>query len=373
MRANTGLYLSRLDHVRAAAAFLVYAWHFLHAKVPYENVPDFFLLSLLEEGHIGVALFMTLSGYLFAKIINGRAIVLKNFYWNRALRLVPLLAVMMVYWAVRGHLTLQGFFLGLLSFPTWPPGTWSIVVEFHFYAIFPVLLALQTKNRVLPLFAVLALSIGVRFLLWQTMGEVQWLSYWTIVGCIDMFVFGMLWHELSKTELVQNHPAKLFWVSLGSLAIFWHAFNTAGGFFSFGTYPSTTPIWIVIPSIQGLCLGAIIVGYERMAFSMPRILDAALAKVGEVSYSIYLIHCAVFLSVAKQLGLLGFDLTNFTTALMLTIATFPLMVLVSIVSYEVIEKPFLRFRTPYIKKSKEPNEWFEWPWLSNAWANVRPR
>nr|MCH9765593.1 acyltransferase family protein [Alphaproteobacteria bacterium] len=139
MRSNTGLYVSRLDHMRAFAAFLVYAWHYIHVNTPFETVPSVFLTSLLEEGHAGVGLFMTLSGYLFAKIINGRAIDLSAFYRNRILRLVPLLVVVFAYWAVRGHLTVQGFFMGLVSAPGWPHGTWSIVVEFHFYALFPLL------------------------------------------------------------------------------------------------------------------------------------------------------------------------------------------------------------------------------------------
>jgi peptidoglycan/LPS O-acetylase OafA/YrhL len=75
MRSSSGAHYIALDHIRALAAFLVVTWHFLHTFIPYEYVPPVFLLSLLDEGHTGVALFMTFSGYLFAKLLEGRPII----------------------------------------------------------------------------------------------------------------------------------------------------------------------------------------------------------------------------------------------------------------------------------------------------------
>ena len=100
MRSSSGEHFIALDHVRALAAFMVFAWHFTHAEngypVPFEYVPALFPFSLLDEGHTGVALFMTLSGYLFAKLLDGKSIDYKVFLWNRALRLFPLLVVVIL-------------------------------------------------------------------------------------------------------------------------------------------------------------------------------------------------------------------------------------------------------------------------------------
>src|SRR5690606_1665436 len=97
-------------------------------------------LSFLTEGHTGVALFMTLSGYLFAKLLDGRRMAALPFLWNRFLRLAPLLAFVMVIvgvlrWqagtldvAAYGRELLYGFVI-----PSWPNGGWSITVELHFY------------------------------------------------------------------------------------------------------------------------------------------------------------------------------------------------------------------------------------------------
>src|SRR5262245_13547807 len=97
MKSSSGAHFIALDHIRALAAFFVVAWHFTHTRngfpVPFSYVPAVFPLAILDEGHTGVALFMTLSGYLFAKLLDGKSIDYRAFIWNRALRLLPLLLV----------------------------------------------------------------------------------------------------------------------------------------------------------------------------------------------------------------------------------------------------------------------------------------
>ena len=43
------------------------------------NQTPFFIFSILSEGHTGVSLFMALSGYIFAKIIDDKDIHFGNF------------------------------------------------------------------------------------------------------------------------------------------------------------------------------------------------------------------------------------------------------------------------------------------------------
>lgn len=342
MRSSSGLYVSRLDHVRALAAFLVYCWHFLHVHVPFDTVPAFAPLSLMEEGHIGVALFMTLSGYLFAKIIDGRPLDLGRFYRNRVLRLAPLLVVVLSYWALRGDMGLPSFLKGFVL-PTWHGGAWSVAVELHFYALFPAILWLQRGHRIGALVALFMISVLTRFAVWSITGSVQAFSYWTIGGCIDLFLAGMLWHEMAKYEFVRRRAGAVLAGSLVTIVLAWHAFNMIGGFH--GT--AASPLWIVIPTLQGLAFGAVIVGYEYARFSIPGLADRALAKVGEVSYSIYLLHFVFYPTLVKQLAGAGFDMTSFPVALAFAVLTFPLMVGIAMLSYRFIEQPFLRRRSSY--------------------------
>jgi len=63
MISSSGKHYANLDHVWALAAFMVFSWHFLLPEArAVAPIPPF---SLFAEGHTGVALFMTLSGYLF--------------------------------------------------------------------------------------------------------------------------------------------------------------------------------------------------------------------------------------------------------------------------------------------------------------------
>ncbi len=345
MRSSSGLYVSKLDHVRACAAFLVYCWHFVHTHVPFETVPAYAPLSMLEEGQIGVALFMTLSGYLFAKIIDGRPLDLARFYRNRLLRLAPLLAVVLSYWALRGDMGLDSFLKGFVL-PTWHSGAWSVAVELHFYALFPVILWLQRANRIGALVALFMLSILTRFAIWSITGSVQAFSYWTIGGCIDLFLAGMLWHELSKRDAVRHHAGMIFATAVIVIVAVWHTFNLVGGFY--GTTDS--PLWIVIPTLQGLAFGAVIVGYEYASFKLPPLADRAVATVGEVSYSIYLLHFVFYPTIVKQLAAAGFDMASFPVALGFAVLTFPGIVAISMLSYRFIEQPFLKLRGAYDRK-----------------------
>lgn len=351
MRSSTGLYVSRLDHVRALAAFVVYCWHFVHVNVPYAHVPDFAPLSLLEEGHAGVALFMVLSGYLFAKIIDGRPISLVRFYWNRLLRLVPLLVLVLAYWMWRGRLAPEGILPGLVL-PTWPGGTWSIVVELHFYLLLPLVLMAQRRHRLAPLAGLLALALLTRSGVWLAGEDIRAFSYFTLGGCLDLFVMGMVWHELARSETVRRHGLALMVSALAVFTVFWHGFNMAGGYYGTGPGSGSDWLWIIIPTVEGLAFGAVIVGYENARIKVPALIDHVLARIGEASYSIYLLHFIVFVPLAKALAAQGLAMGEFHVSLLLAVATFPAIVLMALLSYHLVERPFLRLRLGYGESGK---------------------
>lgn len=153
MKSSTGMYFIGLDHVRAIATFLVFTWHFIHINNGHLALapPAAFPVFLFSEGHTGVALFMTLSGYLFAKLLDGKKIIYSSFLWNRFLRLVPLLAVVIILSGIKRYLSGDNMAAyatlivsGIVE-PTLPNGGWSITVESHFYLSLPVLLLLSRR------------------------------------------------------------------------------------------------------------------------------------------------------------------------------------------------------------------------------------
>lgn len=346
MRSMEGAYYPRLDHIRAIAAFQVYFWHFVHFWVPASYVPGFFLMSLLEEGHTGVALFMTLSGYLFAKLTNGKTISYPAFLWNRLVRLAPLLAVLFLYYAYFYGFGWADLLRGFV-FPTgWPSGAWSIAVELHFYIVFPLLVGLRRRLGPGALLACLVLSLSFRAVIWWNTGEVQVAAYWTLIGRLDQFVLGMVFFHLSASALVRQHATLLFLGALLVFGAFWHLFDRLGGYLFMPSYPSPSALWIAIPTIEGLAYGALIASYENLRFELPRRLSAVLAHVGEVSYSLYLLHFLLILEVLKPRIAAP---SGFWEATAWALLCFPMVVLVASVSYHLIERPFLGLRRRYVR------------------------
>jgi len=358
MRSSTGVYFRNLDHVRAVAIFLVFTWHFIHYDgryIPFGYVPTFFFpLALLSEGNTGVALFMVLSGYLFAKITRDRDIFYGHFLLNRALRLMPLLlAVIGLYWLLsRGtsespyRLTdaVEGFVL-----PTWPNGGWSIAVEIHFYALFPALRLLVRKHWIY-LAATVPCMIVVRYILWRELGAatLQDLAYATIVGRIDQFVLGMLGSEYAASAVPQRTRAIIAAAAFIAFALFWQYFTIAGGLMG----ASGSGLWVVIPTIEGITYALVIAWYDGARPGLPAVVDRYLALVGDLSFSIYLLHPFVIGWMADHLARVGAPSTHFGVAVLLSWVALMAMLPIAGGSYFLYEKRFLDLKVSYMVPRK---------------------
>ena len=358
MRSSTGAHYIALDHVRALAAFFVFAWHFTHVTVPLSYVPALIPFSILDEGHTGVALFMTLSGYLFAKLLDGRRIDYRAFLWNRAIRLLPLLVVVVAIvgltklingegLAAYALATAQGLFL-----PTLPNGGWSITVEFHYYIILPALLGMSARSKFLPLSIIVA-AVGLRWFLHHERGEIQSLAYWTIVGRIDQFVLGMLAYQFRRL-IARRH-----WVALAVIAsfmiVYWR-FNALGGFYHYPSYPSPRPFWIILPTIEGFAYAISIAWYDNSFSHSTSRLSRWIGRIGEYSYSIYLLHFFVVHAMARFVNEHVMNLSNFYVACLWAVACFGLMIIPAYFSFRFIESPFLNLRKRYVKLSPVEEE-----------------
>ena len=354
MQSSSGNHYIALDHVRAVAALMVFTWHFLHSTngfpIPFEFVPVLPPFAILDEGHTGVALFMTLSGYLFGKLLDGKRVHYGRFFWNRVVRLVPLLAfVMLVVGIVRSlegadmHRYFwelaQGFYL-----PSWPNGGWSIAVEFHYYAVLPVLLWLLRRSKLLPIVVVLA-AIALRVALYMRYGEVHTFSYWTLIGRIDQFVLGMVAFQFRSVVAGRHWLAVLV---LAAFCGFYWAFDAQGGFFRDPSYPSPNPLWIVLPTIEGLAFGATVAWYDSSFAFRTTGFSKFLGRVGDYSYSMYLLHFFFVFAAARFVHESIVDLSNFYVACLWAVLAFACMLPVCHLSFRFLEAPFLRLRKPYV-------------------------
>lgn len=353
MRSSSGAYFIAIDHIRALAAFMVFTWHFIHTKnghpVPFDYVPAIFPLAILDEGHTGVALFMTLTGYLFAKLLDGKSINYGTFLYNRALRLLPLLLVVILIVGVKRctydmsiSSYLQSIAKGLI-FPSLPNGGWSIIIEVHYYVILPLFLWMLRKSKLLP-FSIIFAAIALRSLLYYEIGEIQSLAYYTIIGRVDQFVLGMLVFHF-RTFFAHRHVISVATLTAFT-AIYWY-FDIQGGFHQNPSYPSQSPFWIVLPTIEALAYSIGIAWYDNSFSHSTTGVSKFIALIGKYSYSIYLLHFFVAFPAAGFVDERIMDISNFYIAFLWSSIFFLLMMLPGYISFRFIESPFLKLRKSY--------------------------
>ncbi|MDB5026707.1 MAG: acyltransferase 3 [Candidatus Eremiobacteraeota bacterium] len=166
-----------LDGVRAIAIWLVLIIHIaLHGRAAQDagaslqGVPH---LAYLAVSHmwLGVDLFFVLSGFLITGILldaKRRPAYYRTFFVRRALRIVPLVAVVLVVMSVLEPGYTAWYALGALfladvvpyahvATPPGAPPLWSLAVEEQFYLLWPAIVMLLRPSRL----ALLAVAIVV--------------------------------------------------------------------------------------------------------------------------------------------------------------------------------------------------------------------
>lgn len=228
--------------------------------------------------------------------------------------------------------------------PTLPNGGWSITTEFHFYIMLPALLFLTTKWKY-SLFVVLVLAIVIRTFLYYKIGEIQTLSYWTIIGRLDQFLLGILAYQF-RSNIAGKHLIVLC-SSIMFLGFYW-LFDSQGGFYMNPSYPSPSGIWIYMPTIEGLIYALLIAWYDNSFHHRRGRISQFIALIGTFSYSIYLFHFFVVFKMAVAINTHIVCLSNIYIAILFSFLSFLVMIPVGYISYTCIESPFLKFRKPYI-------------------------
>lgn len=366
MRSTSGQHWIALDHVRALAAFIVFTWHFTHSDTGYPSAlagaPGFFPLAILDEGHTGVALFMTLSGYLFAKLLDGRSVSYPTFFWNRFMRLAPLFVVVLLIGDFERYLktgqvavgylfidVLVGFFKPL---PAPGQGLWSIVVEVQFYLILPLVMALSRRGRwaLLPL---LAIIVMLRVEAAVLIGGAKEVAYWTIGGHIDQFLLGIV--AFRNRECLAGSHRWAVATAAGFIAIY-YCFDQAGGWYGFGDEGVRGVLWALLPLVEGAVYALLIAYYDRNFRPSSRSLSGLIGKAGTWSYSIYLLHFFVVFRMADFVHRQVMDLSNFYVACVWSAVCFGLMMPIAYLCYRFVESPFLKVRRPYYRSTTNAAE-----------------
>lgn len=362
MKSLNTSYFSRIDHLRFLAACLVILHHF-RGKVTLPSLENFNLKIGIEyffkfwavNGSSGVGLFLVLTGFLFCIISDygKKNIRYSGFIYNRVLRIFPLLMVIIfiVITMNRAESTpmdiLRVMTLQLNTgspYASWAqkfyPAApiWTIGVEFQFYLLFPFLARFLSTYGIRYLLLLIIFMIIIRYNMTVLSSKPLYTDFYhSIVGRMDQFLIGMLFAVLVNRGYFTWIKNKFIAVALGCIALYSlmyilpFRFNSSYSYFYF--------------TIEAILWGGIVISYFLADIKFPRIYDYILSKLGEISFSIYLLHLPIGIMLSKSLSLP----TPMGTSELLLQFIFKLLVtiIVSFISFYCIEKPFMNLRTKY--------------------------
>jgi peptidoglycan/LPS O-acetylase OafA/YrhL len=346
--------VSGLDGLRTLAVALVIVHH-----VEPEVLPG---------GAVAVDVFFTISGFvitrlLLAEYVRRGGISLLSFYRRRWLRLVPallavcgvcaLLASTTSLWGFDGSLQAAGLSAAFLTnvVRAMEPGsysdltgplahTWSLAVEEQFYLLWPLALLFllrrfRARTVLLCTAALCVLPLLWRCVLWnpdaahRIYNGTDTRADQLLAGALVAVALARLRSDDPRLAALRTWSARLAWPALALLGLVaWQVPVTE----DLGAW---TAAWYTIGFLAVAALSAALVTALELSpeTALSRLLALTpLAWVGRnLSYGIYLWHYPV----VRLLASLGVKEGRLAATVVLTLLT-------ALLSYYVIEKPFLR-------------------------------
>ncbi|HAS1096113.1 TPA: acyltransferase [Enterobacter cloacae] len=353
-------YLSRLDHLRYVAASLVAFLHF-RGNIPSFN-PDgdgaiWFIYQWINSGATGVSLFLVLSGFIFCVITNAgkNKIEYKQFITNRILRIFPLVIfVFFIAMTIHGSVVGIGDIvrLALLQFNTGFSASdwmgkepilvpmWTLAVEFQFYLIFPFIALFIGRYGIKYAFNMLAMMIFIKFMIVNSYGDQTYHElYKSLIGRLDQFLIGIITGHiyLSKKDKKRGLLTSLVIFIASIIAVSWYTVSGKSSFIIFNF--SLT--------IEAVLWAFVAYSYITLSITIPSTLDKLLSYLGALSFSMYLMHIPVGRFIQKYLAEYIKDLNPVVSTAFIIM---PAIIIASVVTFTLIEKPFINLRKGYVDK-----------------------
>lgn len=343
-----------LDGLRFLCISLV-IWH--HGPVWNQLEPLFF-----SRGHTGVDFFFILSGYLITTLLlreqdRTGQINLKAFYWRRILRIVPIYFFVVTLSAIY-EIGVQGrtenldllpyYYLFLSNFiegrdMMFLSPTWSLAMEEQFYMVWPVLMILTPTRWIVPLLAALIMwNVGVAVGFFDLLGITK-----IETGTLTLGIFAPTYAPIlmgALTGVLLHYPTAFnaLWrlvgfrtapiVGLGLLAI------------AYAVLPQFLIGWpnLLMHTLMCLILVSLVIREDNAL--APLLKWRPIARIGQISYGIYLYHLFALAVVAKGLEILGWQTMSIPGGIMLIGLYFLAAIVISEISFRTLEQSFMRFR-----------------------------
>jgi peptidoglycan/LPS O-acetylase OafA/YrhL len=316
-------YNPALDGLRAVAILLVLAYHY-----DYWGFPG---------GWLGVDIFFVLSGYLITSILlneyrNTAGIDFGRFFMRRVLRLTPALAIVAAFLLVRSLFVSNGAeireatLISAAYLENWNMvfhfgpldvlgHTWSLATEEQFYLVWPFAFLVLVRRRPLVwLAAALAAMMAAR-VIWSADHDGMTFGFGLrpvglLVGCALAFM------PIKEWRL----PAIAGPVLLAALL---------------AAIPLGEAAHVITPLMIALVTAGMIICLQGPGLIASILAAGPIRYVGKISYGLYLYHWPILVLSERWRHMPLHLYAGGVIAVVFAAAT---------LSYELIEKPFLRFK-----------------------------
>ncbi|WP_415904065.1 acyltransferase family protein [Neptuniibacter sp. QD48_55] len=346
------------DGIRGIAVLIVWL---SHTSARDQSLAEW--LSFLGIGHIGVMLFFVLSGYLLSLPFGRDASFdVKSYLIRRFLRIAPLfylvVVLVFIYQYVTGNQNLKYLYIdegisSLIKHLIFFKGDgvfWTIPAEFTFYLMLPIFAIFLSKGtflRYIAVFSIAFLYFSYHILVLIGIQGFESLKFVDIdkhSQYLDVFLVGLAFGMLSKESAVKDYYNRnktfldksmlMFFILIMLLVFILVSEN-----FLFFERPFFE--FRYLSGFLALCFSLFLISAQLGNRYLIAIFSfKPFVFCGVVGYSWYLLHFLVIQYVS------GF---GFSAPIKFMVGTF-LIAVISLVSYKIVEVPFIRIGKNYSKK-----------------------
>jgi peptidoglycan/LPS O-acetylase OafA/YrhL len=364
------VFFPHLDVVRFLSAFMIVIVHAYDAWVGWFGKLGIFtngtyneyslfgglMETMIHNFNIGVNIFFLLSGFLITYLLlkekerNG-TIDLKRFYIRRILRIWPLyffliaitpFLIHFLHESQPDYLSTVLFYNNFHTIQThsWAypfSHFWSICIEEHFYLIWPLVILFIGKRKLISTFVLLILlSISFRLYTCYTNPDAWYTLYLHTLSRIDVLIIGAIGAFYYNEHPFEFRLDKVTRIALYILFIVVMCIEKINGWDS--TFLAAFKPYFYVGLIAILLLD------YNFNPTFPHILktNSIFHYFGKISYGIYLYSNILVLITIKAVKLIGITSPYLFFSLIIILS-----VGIPIISYELFEKPFLKFKSRF--------------------------